>query len=56
MYELEIYDKAYTNESRLIFSRKLSPREILQAVNKWNFYEWDGDSIVYEINGFYLED
>ena len=44
MYELEIYDKAYTNESRLIFSRKLSPREILQAVNKWNFYEWNGEN------------
>lgn len=44
MYELEIYDKAYTNESRLIFSRKLSPREVLQAVNKWNFYEWNGEN------------
>ena len=39
MYELEIYDKAYMNESRLIFGRKLSPREILQVVNKWSFYE-----------------
>ena len=44
MYELEIYDKAHTNESRLIFSRKLSPREILQAVNKWNFYERNGEN------------
>lgn len=34
MYELYIYDKNFRNEFRYIFSREISPSEILKVLNK----------------------
>lgn len=34
MYELYVYDKNFRNEFRYVFSREISPYEILKLLNK----------------------